>query len=142
MARLKVSGFTLIELMIVMSIVALLMGMVGPLAIQNLEKAQSKSELMSVKNWLKQVSFQAYISGQELKLVLKGKEAKLVKTDSEEVLTDVTFEFLFFQPQTLNFNNKGYVTPTQLTGAYRNKPLLLDLKQPINGEYDIAISEF
>jgi len=130
----KKNGFTLIEIMIVMSIVALLMGLVGPLAIQNLEKAEAKSELMSVNNWLKQVSYRAYIGGQELTLKLNGKEVQLFTTKNSKLIKQESFEYLFFQPQQLVFNNKGFVSPTKIIGSYRGKPLELDLKKWINHE--------
>lgn len=128
------NGFTLIEIMIVMSIVALLMGLVGPIAIQNLEKAEAKSELLSVNNWLKQVSYRAYISGQHLTLKLNGKKVQLFTTQSSKLIKQNTFEYLFFQPQVLEFNNKGFVSPTKIIGHYRNKPLELELKKWINNE--------
>ncbi len=132
--HIKKNGFTLIEIMIVMSIVALLMGLVGPLAIQNLEKAEAKSELMSVNNWLKQVSYRAYIGGQELTLKLNGKEVQLFTTKNAKLIKKQSFEYLFFQPQQLVFNNKGFVSPTKAEGSYRGKPLVLDLKKWINHE--------
>tara|TARA_R110000772_G_scaffold154487_1_gene265504 strand:+ start:8072 stop:8572 length:501 start_codon:yes stop_codon:yes gene_type:complete len=142
------NGFTLIELMIVMSIVALLMGMVGPLAIQSLEKAEAKQEMLTLKNWLRKVSARAYNTGYPYTVTLSGKEVILYRTDNVPfssnyiVSTTVTapqieihqFETLFFQPQTLHYNAKGFVEPSQLFGSYRNKPLELKLSHWINGE--------
>ena len=51
----KSYGFTLIELMVVMAIVALLLTMVGPLAISAVDKANAKQEMLTMKNWLKKV---------------------------------------------------------------------------------------
>jgi len=129
----KLSGFTLIELMIVMSIVALLGAMVGPMVISSFEKAQAKQELLTLKNWFKQISYRAYIGGQSLKITLDGKQTLLMTVNEENVIKKEAFEFLFFQPQELLFNNKGFVSPLSVTGTYRNQPLKLDLGLWING---------
>ena len=53
-------GFTLIELMIVMSIIALVMSLVGPMTIQGYEKIQSKEEQMTLQNWMKGNSYRSF----------------------------------------------------------------------------------
>ena len=133
---LKASAFTLIELMIVMGIVSLLIALVGPMAIQNLEKAQAKSELLTVKNWLRKISYRSYVSGQELELSLQGKLAQLKTIQPSIVIKQQEFEYLFFQPQSLYFNSKGFVSPSQLSATYRDKPLNLDLASTVNFDYE------
>jgi prepilin-type N-terminal cleavage/methylation domain-containing protein len=136
------SGFTLIELMIVMSIVALLMGMVGPLAINSLEKAQAKQEMLTVKNWLRKVSYRAFTTGTEHIVKLSGKNIILqIKGDAELPIENKTFESLFFQPQELRYSQKGFVSPKQLIGTFRGKPMVVDLNQWVNNEKDILIAE-
>jgi len=141
----KSRGFTLIELMIVMSIVALLMTMVGPLAINTVEKANAKQEMLTMKNWLKKISYRAFATGNQYQLKLSGKKAELylagqIVEQGDEgnhlspPLIMHSFETLSFQPQVLNYNAKGFVTPAQLQGTYRNKTLQLNLKQWVNGE--------
>jgi prepilin-type N-terminal cleavage/methylation domain-containing protein len=71
----NIKGFTLIELMIVMAIVSLLLGLVGPLAINNLEKANAKQELLTIKNWLTKISYRAFHTGKEHILKLSVKKA-------------------------------------------------------------------
>jgi len=131
----KPKGFTLIELMIVMSIVALLMGMVGPLAINSLEKAQAKQEMLSLKNWFRKISARAFNTGQAHVVKLAGKQVILYIEDNEQQpIENVTFESLFFQPKLLHYSSKGYVDTDTVTGTYRGKPLTLDLKNWVNGE--------
>ncbi|WDE13265.1 pilus assembly FimT family protein [Thalassomonas haliotis] len=126
------TGFTLIELMVVMSIVALLMGMVGPLAINSLEKAQAKQEMLSLKNWFRKVSARAFNTGQQHTIKLTGKQVALY-VNKQGPVESVRFEFLFFQPQTLHFSTKGFVEPLLVTGSYRGSPLTLELAAWING---------
>jgi prepilin-type N-terminal cleavage/methylation domain-containing protein len=143
--RNKLKGFTLIELMIVMSIVALLMAMVGPLAINSLEKAQAKQEMLTLKNWLRKVSYQSYSTGEALAVKLEGKTVTLFTQSSSKnspllnELENYTFDSLFFQPQQLNYSRQGFVVPDKITGSYRGRPLDLNLSVWINGQEDNTI---
>jgi len=139
----KNSGFTLIELMVVMSIVALLMTMVGPLAINTVEKANAKQEMLTMKNWLRKISMRAFSTGNSYQLKLAGKKAELFLTldnnaqeniqPNSAVLTH-NFETLFFQPQILTYSAKGFVSPALVEGTYRGKKLQLELGTWVNGE--------
>jgi len=138
----KQVGFTLIELMVVMSIVALLMGMVGSLAINSVDKAKAKEELLTVQNWLKKLSSRAYFSGLEHNLVFSGKQVSLFsELNSTTPLKVVEFDFLFFQPQTLFFNGNGFVTPTTIETSYRNQIVRYNLTDWVNGEINTNEAE-
>ena len=136
----KQKGFTLIELMIVMSIVALLMAMVGPLAINSLEKARAKQEMLTLKNWLRKVSNRAFTTGKAHTIVLDGKSITLFANNIFQVVeaTPVTegyqFESLFFQPQQLHYSSKGFVSPEFIIATYRGKALTLNLTEWVNGK--------
>ncbi len=130
----KRSGFTLIELMIVMSIVALLMGMVGPLAINSLEKAQAKQEMLSLKNWFRKISARAFHTGQVHIVELAGKKVTLLVEGIDNPIETTSFESLFFQPQQLHYNKKGFVRENSIVGTHRGKPLTLELASWVNGE--------
>jgi len=135
-----VQGFTLIELMVVMAIAAVLITMVGPLAINTLEKAQAKQEMLTMKNWFRKISYRAFSTGQAYQLRLSGKTVELFRVTENKPSKNSTFilskklESLFFQPQTLYYNAKGLVSPTIVIGTYRNTPLIVDLKNWVNGE--------
>jgi prepilin-type N-terminal cleavage/methylation domain-containing protein len=149
------NGFTLIELMIVMAIVSVLITMVGPLAINSLEKAEAKQELLTLKTWIRKISYRAYSVGQSFTLELSGKRATLYhdntifnnnikttkssaidKSDREVIMTK-TFGALFFQPQKLLYNEKGFVEPKQLVGTYRERQFQINLYEWVNGEIEI-----
>lgn len=134
------SGFTLIELTIVMTILGLLLSLIGPMTIQSIEKAQAKSELLSVKNWLKNKSTSAYLEGQGIQVDVKGKSIMYKRASSQKVEIR-KLDYLFFQPQTFNINSKGYIDLDELKGLYRNKPLTLNLKRIINKDYGNESSE-
>lgn len=131
-------GFTLIELMIVMVIVSLLMGTVGPLAMNSLDRAEAKQEMLSVKNWLRKISSRAFSTGQTHFVKFAGKNVVLFIDGQEQTpIENIDFEALFFPPQQLRFNKKGYVTPALLSGTYRKRPLTINLKKWVNNEDDI-----
>jgi len=135
-------GFTLIELMVVMAIVAVLMAMVGPLAINTLDKAQAKQEMLTMKNWFRKISYRAFSTGTAYQLKLSGKKAELFSVTQTEngdfidinPILSKTLESLFFNPQILYYNGKGFVSPTTVIGTYRNKPLKVDLSSLVNDE--------
>jgi len=139
------SGFTLIELMIVMSIVALLLSLVGPMAIQNLEKAEAKQEMLMMKNWLKKISYRASATGQQHQLKLSGNKAELymIVTDQNEstshTLITKTFNSLFFKPQQLTYSIKGFVSPEELQAQYRSKDLTININHWVNGAEQIDV---
>lgn len=132
------TGFTLIELMIVLTIVGFLMTMVGPLAVQSVEKAQAKQEMLMMKNWLRKVSARSFNTGQAFELKLAGVKAELyIQGETQQPLVSKTFESLFFQPQELLYNKKGFITPDILIGTYRERPLKINLSSWVNGEEEI-----
>jgi len=135
----KVEGFTLIELMIVMSIVALLTGMVGPLAISSVEKTQAKQEMLSLKYWLKKIADRAYYTGKEYNVSFEGKQVTLTTKDSTQLIEKISLETIFFQPQVVSYSAKGFIDKEQVIGVYRKGRLELDLKSLINGVDDIEL---
>lgn len=130
-------GFTLIELMIVLSIVALLMGLVGPLVIGNIEKAQAKQELLTAKQWFIKISHRAFSSGQTLYVELAGKKVTLFAKDNQkkkQILHREKMEYIFFKSQILTYSAKGFVSPDTIEGVYRDNPMVIDLKILVNGD--------
>ncbi|MEW6989430.1 type II secretion system protein [Colwelliaceae bacterium 6441] len=126
-------GFTLIELMIVMSIMALLMGLVGPMMMNSLEKAQAKQELLTAKQWFKKISYRAFSSGEILYLELKGKKAVLYSKDNNKknIIHTELMTYVFFQPQLMTYNTKGFVFPDRIVGTFKGAPMLIELNTQV-----------
>lgn len=100
-------AFSLIELMVVIAIMSTLMAIVGPLAINSLEKADAKQEIITLKKWGDAISQRAFLSHQKMTLELKGRQATLLSGDNE-VIQKKEFDVLFFQPQTITFSRNGF----------------------------------
>lgn len=133
----KLAGFTLIELMIVMTITGLLMGLVGPMTIHQLERSQAKSELLNLKRQLKNASIKAFFSGKALRYDFDGKTLIISELDKAATLESkvVEFNYLFFERQKILFNSKGFVDTLQLKANYNDKPLNLEIAAIINRPY-------
>lgn len=111
--RVSHAGFTLIELLVVMAIMTVLMGLVGPMTINGLEKAQARTEVMTLNRWMEDLAYRAFLSQQSIELQLTGKQAKASSPQVDFVKT-VDFEYIYFQPQTLVFNSNGFTQQQSL----------------------------
>lgn len=131
-------GFTLIELMVVMTIVALLVGLVGPFSVEQLGKAQAKAERLNLEKELLAVSQRAFLSDQNLKVKVNGKLLSVFSTSTIEPkkIYEKTYDYIFFQPQEVTFLSSGFVVTKTLQGVYKNQPLRIDLNALINRPYN------
>jgi len=121
-------GFTLVEMLIVMTIVGSLLSLVGPLAIDSLYKAQARSEILGMKNWLKYQSQRAFISGNNIHIQLKGKQAELVLSSLPNSPEVKQFEYLFFQPQDIHFSQHGVSRTRQVTASIAELEINIELE--------------
>ena len=127
----SIKGFTLIELIIVLSIIGLLLTIVAPVSIYTLEKSEAKTELLEAKQWFKHISYQAYIESQSYQLHLKGNQAQLFyQNDLTHSVRQKTFESLRFTEQTIAINTKGIVFPSIIEGFYGKQEWSVDLSEP------------
>jgi prepilin-type N-terminal cleavage/methylation domain-containing protein len=129
------NGFTMIELTIVMTIVALLMSLVGPLTIQGYEKIKAKEEQLALKNWIRANSHRSFATGQTGDFILKERQVffvykshkNLTQSDNQnesvllgqadklqQVMSERKFNHLSFEPQILSVNTFGLIFPTTL----------------------------
>ena len=121
-------GFTLIELIIVLSIVSLLLSVVAPISIKAVDKTEAKTELLNTTKWIKNIGFQAFIKQQSYSLELYGNTLNLYKIPSNELVKTKELASLNFTQQRVNFNANGFVTPAQISGHFRGEPLTISLE--------------
>jgi len=118
-------GFTLVELLIVMSIVGTLLSLVGPLAIDSLSKAQARSEILTLKNWINFQSQRAFIAGSDIELNLVGKAAEISINGITQPSRE--FDYLFFQPQAVRLTKHGFIEPDTIKATIVDKEITIDL---------------
>jgi len=129
------SGFTLIELMVILVIMGTLLSLVGPMAVKNVEKMSVKTEEMQFKNWLSKSVFSAFNRGVPVNVKLEGHSATALVRSSDgqsKTIDLIQFDSLFFQPQDIHFNKNGFFLPGtayyQLAGETYELDLLSVMK--------------
>ncbi|HSQ69305.1 MAG TPA: prepilin-type N-terminal cleavage/methylation domain-containing protein [Steroidobacteraceae bacterium] len=105
-------GFTLVELLVVLAILGLLLGLVGPLAVDRIDKARAQEEWLMLERTVTGLAFRAFAEGKPVSLHGEGGELSWNIGDEQRVLP---FERLFFEPaQQLSINSNGIASPASL----------------------------
>lgn len=101
-------GFSLIELMVVMAIMAILMGLTGGLVMKNIAQQNRLVELEKTQHYFKLLSYKAYYSGYPITVV--ANEHSLIITENEQV-TQIDYKELAFVKTTFNIQTTSVVFP-------------------------------
>lgn len=109
----KSKGFTLVELLVVMTITMVAIGLVGGLAVDGYTKFQAKSELMKLERLVVQANTQSFAVERVLRLAINGQEAELTIDDRR--LFFKTFEFIRFPNEVITFNKMGFPNKNSIT---------------------------
>lgn len=70
------SGFSLIELLVVISIMASIMALVGPLTVRSVESARAQTELVSIERWINGWGRKAFLMGSVI--VIEAQNGQLI----------------------------------------------------------------
>jgi prepilin-type N-terminal cleavage/methylation domain-containing protein len=124
-------GFTLVELLIVMSIMGLILSLVGPLALNMIDKAQAQSEFISFKNNLKKISYISFASATEHSVTLDVQTISILKAD--ESIQQSQFKYLQFPSQKITFNSRGYPFPESINVSFNNKIETINVFKLVEG---------
>lgn len=106
------SGFSLIELIIVMVIMAVVLGLTGGLVVKSIDQQTKQVELEKVQQTFKQLSYHAFYSGLPAQIQLK--ENTLIITQGKQEKT-IQFEQLNFVPQNYTINAMAAVLPVKFS---------------------------
>ena len=134
--KLRQSGFTMIELMVVMLIMTTVIGLVGSLTIDRLDKTKSKTEVMSLKNTIKELGYRAFVTSNKHELRFDGKALTIFV--SQNTHKKIQFEYLFFQPQSIVLNTMGYPIQTHLNVIEGTNNLQIELLPLFSYKRDVV----
>ena len=118
------SGFTLLELLVVMAIMGLSLTLVGPLVFDQVDKTKANAELKQLEVLFNSTASSAYLSGQTVQLSFDGKI--LHRTTGKKTVT-TEFNYLFFKPVQFEINSNGQIPKLQLYLTANRKNVELDL---------------
>jgi len=117
----KQAGFSLIELMVVMAIMAVLMSLSGGLMHKSINQQARQVELEQVSQLFKKLSYKAYYGGGAINVRLENQQMQLSKPSlaSEKELTEyenisieyIEFDELVFVAQDYTISAKGIISP-------------------------------
>ncbi len=108
----KIKGFSLIELMVVMAIMAVLLALTGGLATNNISKRDRLVEIEKVAQIFKRLSYQAYYTGYDIEVRLEGKLLTAKTAEQEKI---IAFNQLTFVGADYLVSTKAFISP----GVYR-----------------------
>ena len=126
-----VSGFTMIELLTVITIMSLLITLVGPVSINFIKKTQAQSEFIQLKNDLKKLSYLSFVSATIHQIDFSEQQALVIKNKQQSNV--LKFQHLHFDPQQISFNSRGYPNPEYLTVNFVNKKEQINLFKLVEG---------
>ena len=104
----KHSGFSLIELMVVMGIMAVLMGLTGGLVTKTVDQQTRMVELEKIQHYFKLLSYRAYYTGSPIVVTVDGDS--LIINENEKI-TKVEFEQLVFIKSTFDIQTTAAISP-------------------------------
>ena len=78
------AGFSLIELLVVISIMAAIMALVGPLTVRSVESAQAQTELVSIERWINGWGRKAFLTGSVISVEARNGQL-IAESDGESI---------------------------------------------------------
>jgi len=124
----KTSGMTLVELLIVFTILGLLVSLVGPAAYRQVERAQAQEEWLTLQRAVRDLAFQAYISGRQTRVEVSG--TKMEWTAEQRGTKRLVFKHLFFDPSTVMvISTNGVYDVSGVSVTQRGRQRVLELNR-------------
>lgn len=122
----RTRGFTLIEILLVVLLMSIVLALVAPLGIEQVEKARAQSEWLMLDREIGRLSLDAFLRSDFVTLVAAGKQLAWESDHGEKGA--VEFEHLFFSPeQQLTINPNGIADRAEIEVLQRERRRLLNL---------------
>jgi prepilin-type N-terminal cleavage/methylation domain-containing protein len=110
--RQSVKGFTLIELTIVITIIALGAGIIAPLTFKELEKSKARVEFLSLRNTIKTLTTKAFSRGAGYRVSLVAQKMTIESVKGQQVYE---YDYLTFPGVSFFINHNGFPSIALLT---------------------------
>lgn len=81
----KTSGFSLVELLVVLAVSSVLVALVGPLGLATVERVKVQSEVVAIQRWHDRMGYTAFIHGQSVEIRSDGRKRLVAYMDSEVI---------------------------------------------------------
>lgn len=120
-------GFSLMELLIVMTIMGLLMSIVAPLSLSAISKSEARVELQEVKIWLKELGNEAFIT--QLPITVQF-DRNIANVTSDYKIQDIKiFKDIYFKTDTVYINSFGEMQPEKVFAKRGGQDLVIYLHE-------------
>lgn len=136
-AHKKNLGATLLELLVVITIMTTLIGLVGGTMVESVDKAAAQTELISVYSLLKVAGTRAFSSGNPVTLKFDGSDVGILAGD--DLLPRIVFEHLQFSEQMVRFNRNGMIDGLDLDVRVHGSKRTLDLRPIFNDTHSYSL---
>ena len=123
-------GFTLIEILLVVTLMSIVLALVAPLGIKQVEKARAQTEWLTLDRELGRLSLNAFVTSEFITVNAAGKQLAWESDSGKQGV--IEFEQLFFAPdQLLTINPNGIADPFEITVMQRERQRTLSLMPEI-----------
>lgn len=106
--RQRASGFTLVELLVVLVIMGTLVTLVGPLTVRQLENVERTGQREEFLRYLQQTQFNAINFRRPYRVELNSDRFRLYRQADDKPIIDKNFPQLSFPNQTIAINGNGF----------------------------------
>ncbi len=127
------TGMTLVELLIVFSIVGLLVALVAPLTVRQMDKARGQEELLVLGRTVDTVAFRSFADGKSAVLIGRGSE--FTWQFSGEPVQQLQLKQVFFdREQQVLINTSGFANQEGLTVTFGGRERFIKLNRWLEDE--------
>lgn len=126
----RTRGFTLIEILLVVLLMSIVLALVAPLGIKQVEKARAQSEWLTLDREIGRLSLEAFLRSDFVTLVAAGRQLAWESDRGEKGA--IEFEQLFFSPvQQVTINPNGIADPFEIVVLQRERQRTMSLMPEI-----------
>lgn len=122
------SGFTLVELMVVILIVGLLASLVGPYGSRLFDRARAQQERVDIERLMRRLGSNAFMRGKSIRV--EGHGSKLYWEADDQNSGERELQYSFVNPETvIEINRNGIARPDTLTITQSGRDSTIELNR-------------